>query len=101
MTQRVHLDGQTPHDLSIHGSFTKGIYRDAYPTIDPTRPALSQAGKVVMITGASKGIGRDVSGIALEFNDFPLNGHHGLTLVPRGTRLSLQSSPKLEPGQLL
>ncbi|EXJ76478.1 uncharacterized protein A1O5_00986 [Cladophialophora psammophila CBS 110553] len=59
MTQRVHLNGATPHDLSIHGSFTKGIYRDAYPTIDPTRPELSQKGMVVMITGASKGIGRD------------------------------------------
>ncbi|KIW29746.1 uncharacterized protein PV07_05535 [Cladophialophora immunda] len=59
MTQRVHLDGRTPHDLSIYGSFTKGIYRDVYPTIDPRRPELSKNGKVVMITGASKGIGKD------------------------------------------
>lgn len=61
MTQQLHLNGQNPHELSIYGSFTKGIYRDAYPTIDPTRPELSQSGKVVMVTGASKGIGRDVS----------------------------------------
>ncbi|KIW99252.1 uncharacterized protein Z519_00915 [Cladophialophora bantiana CBS 173.52] len=59
MTQPIHLYSATPHDLSIYGSFTKGIYRDGYPTIDPTRPELSQNGKVFMITGTSKGIGRD------------------------------------------
>ncbi|KAF1991381.1 NAD(P)-binding protein [Aulographum hederae CBS 113979] len=37
--------------------FTKKTYRDQYPAIDPTSPALSQAGKVIVITGASRGLG--------------------------------------------
>lgn len=39
-------------------AFTSQTYRDVYPTIDPTRPELSQAGKVIVITGASRGLGR-------------------------------------------
>lgn len=42
-------------------AFTKTTYRDVYPSIDPTAASNSQAGKVVVITGASKGIGRLVS----------------------------------------
>jgi hypothetical protein len=41
--------------------FTKTVYRDVYPTVDPTNPANSMAGKVVVITGPSKGLGRIVS----------------------------------------
>ncbi|KAL9625498.1 MAG: hypothetical protein Q9160_000208 [Pyrenula sp. 1 TL-2023] len=37
--------------------FTPKAYTDVYPAIDPTSPALSQAGKVIIITGASRGIG--------------------------------------------
>jgi hypothetical protein len=40
------------------GAFTSKTHRDIYPAIDPTRPELSQAGKVVVITGASRGLGR-------------------------------------------
>ncbi|KAF2094740.1 putative oxidoreductase [Rhizodiscina lignyota] len=39
-------------------AFTKSNHRDVYPAIDPTSPSLSQKGKVVVITGASRGIGR-------------------------------------------
>lgn len=42
-------------------AFTKETYRDLYPAINPTRPNLSQSGKVVIITGASRGLGRSVS----------------------------------------
>ena len=39
--------------------FTPHTHRDVYPAIDPTKtPALSQEGKVVVITGATRGIGR-------------------------------------------
>ncbi|KAL3466050.1 hypothetical protein BJX64DRAFT_296439 [Aspergillus heterothallicus] len=39
-------------------SFTKNAHRIAYPAINPTRSELSQAGKVVVTTGASRGLGR-------------------------------------------
>jgi hypothetical protein len=51
-----------PDDFFVTShQFTRTAYRDVYPSIDPTSPELSQAGKVVIITGASKGIGRHVS----------------------------------------
>ncbi|EXJ67378.1 uncharacterized protein A1O5_09391 [Cladophialophora psammophila CBS 110553] len=39
-------------------AYTRTLYREPYPSIDPTSPALSQAGRVVVITGASSGIGQ-------------------------------------------
>ena len=36
---------------------TKALHTSAYPTVDPTRPELSQAGKTVLITGGGTGIG--------------------------------------------
>ncbi|OOQ84507.1 putative oxidoreductase, short chain dehydrogenase/reductase family [Penicillium brasilianum] len=39
-------------------SFTRRAHRDVYPSIDPRRPELSQAGKVIVVTGASRGIGK-------------------------------------------
>jgi len=47
-----------PHAFTTPNSFTKNLYRDIYPAIEPTSPALSQEGKVVIITGASRGIGK-------------------------------------------
>ncbi|KAH9218601.1 putative oxidoreductase ucpA [Leptodontidium sp. 2 PMI_412] len=38
--------------------FVKTVYRDVYPSIDPTATSNSQAGKVIVITGASRGLGR-------------------------------------------
>ncbi|TVY91615.1 Short chain dehydrogenase [Lachnellula willkommii] len=49
------------------GQFTKTTNRDVYPSIEPTAASNSQAGKVIVITGASKGIGRlHVELLALE-----------------------------------
>lgn len=39
-------------------SYTKLMHSATYPAIDPTSPALSSSGKVVLITGGSGGIGR-------------------------------------------
>ena len=39
-------------------SYTKLTHSASYPAIDPTQPSLSTDGKVVLITGASGGIGR-------------------------------------------
>jgi len=49
---------QLPPDFFVTaGAYTPNVYRDVYPSIDPTSPSLSQADKVVIITGASAGIG--------------------------------------------
>jgi hypothetical protein len=41
-------------------AFTKTTYRGEYGAINPVSPALSQAGKVIVVTGASQGIGKRV-----------------------------------------
>ncbi|KAI9805011.1 MAG: hypothetical protein M1833_006314 [Piccolia ochrophora] len=48
-----------PSDFVVTShQFTKKTYRDQYPAIDPSSPQLSQHGKVIIITGASQGLGR-------------------------------------------
>ena len=50
-----------PDDYVIKSqAFTKELYQDVYAAIDPSNAALSQDGKIVIVTGASKGIGRKV-----------------------------------------
>lgn len=51
--------------FTVSNSFTKYVYRDVYPAVEPSHASVSKANKVVMITGASRGIGRD--GIAWAF----------------------------------
>ncbi|KAG9230055.1 hypothetical protein BJ875DRAFT_473237 [Amylocarpus encephaloides] len=46
-----------PNEYTTPFSFTKEIRRDPYPFLSPTKPELSQEGKVVIITGAGTGIG--------------------------------------------
>ncbi|KUJ09629.1 NAD(P)-binding protein [Mollisia scopiformis] len=41
----------------LHTEVTKKVHRDVYPAISPSRPELSQAGKVVLITGGGTGVG--------------------------------------------
>ena len=38
-------------------NFTQSFHREPYPAISPTRPELSQAGRTVLVTGGSDGIG--------------------------------------------
>ncbi|KAK4901423.1 hypothetical protein LTR49_027277 [Elasticomyces elasticus] len=59
------MDISPPHGFTKNGAFTESVYRDVYPGIDPKQSALSQQGKVILITGASRGIGKD--GIAHAF----------------------------------
>ncbi|KLP07006.1 related to peroxisomal short-chain alcohol dehydrogenase [Fusarium fujikuroi] len=42
-------------------SFTKTWHNKPYPSIDPTRPELSAAGKFVAVTGGGTGIGRSIA----------------------------------------
>lgn len=51
-----------PEDHFVRATqFTRINHRDVYPSIDPRSASLSQHGKVIIITGASQGIGKDVS----------------------------------------
>lgn len=58
-------------------SYTKVTHSATYPAIDPTLPALSSAGKVVVITGATGGIGRAAS------LSFAASGPKALVLLGR------------------
>jgi hypothetical protein len=52
---------ELPEDYYVNQfAFTKELYRDVYPAVDPENESLSQKGKVVVITGASQGIGQKV-----------------------------------------
>ncbi|KAF5262082.1 hypothetical protein FOXYS1_7202, partial [Fusarium oxysporum] len=42
-------------------SFTKTWHNKPYPSIDPTRPEFSAAGKFVAITGGGTGIGKSIA----------------------------------------
>lgn len=41
--------------------YTKTIHRSVYPAIDPTNPANSAAGKVVLVTGGGAGLGKYIA----------------------------------------
>ena len=58
---------------------TKTMHRGLYPAIDPKRPELSAAGKVVIITGAGGGVGYDVA------TAWAIAGAAGIVLVGRNT----------------
>jgi NAD(P)-dependent dehydrogenase (short-subunit alcohol dehydrogenase family) len=49
---------QLPVDFFVTThAYTPHVFRDEYPAINPSSAALSQSGKVIIITGASAGIG--------------------------------------------
>ena len=54
-------DFSPPHGFTVNNAFTSTVYRDVYPAVDPKRPELSQSGKVVVVTGASRGIGQGIA----------------------------------------
>ncbi|KAL4759689.1 SDR family NAD(P)-dependent oxidoreductase [Aspergillus foveolatus] len=58
-------------------SYTKVTHSTTYPAINPSQPALSTAGKVVLITGASGGIGRATA------SSFAASGPRALILLGR------------------
>lgn len=58
-------------------SYTRGVHNATYDAINPRRPALSTADKVVLITGASGGIGRAAA------SSFAASGPEALILLGR------------------
>ncbi|KAL3483883.1 hypothetical protein BJX62DRAFT_249073 [Aspergillus germanicus] len=50
--------GLDPNMIPKLNGFTKTLHRDVYPAVDSRRPEHSQVGKLVVITGASRGLGR-------------------------------------------
>lgn len=50
-----------PDFFVLREAFTSKVHRDVYDAIDPTSSELSLSGKVIVITGASQGIGKEVS----------------------------------------
>ncbi|KAF2118760.1 hypothetical protein BDV96DRAFT_629390 [Lophiotrema nucula] len=47
--------------LTLSHQFTSKMHRQLYPAIDPKNPSLSAAGKNVLITGATRGIGKSIA----------------------------------------
>ncbi|KAK4550542.1 hypothetical protein LTR36_000121 [Oleoguttula mirabilis] len=45
----------------VYPSFTSTYHHDQYPAIDPTRSELDCSGKVVIVTGGGRGIGKAIS----------------------------------------
>lgn len=54
------LEGLPEDYVVTSQAFTKKTHRELYTEIDPSNATLSQAGKVVIITGASRGLGHQV-----------------------------------------
>ncbi|KAJ9608855.1 hypothetical protein H2200_006626 [Cladophialophora chaetospira] len=52
----------------VLAEFTAKYHHEPYPAISPSRPELSAAGKVVVITGAAGGIGTAISHAFVEAN---------------------------------
>ncbi|KAK7541483.1 hypothetical protein IWX49DRAFT_613115 [Phyllosticta citricarpa] len=71
---------EPPRDYWVQQwKYTPTVHRDVYPAIDPrSNPALSQAGKIVVITGASSGIGAE--GLA------PAFAHSGASAIVLAAR---------------
>ncbi|ETS02765.1 NAD(P)-binding protein [Trichoderma reesei RUT C-30] len=80
-----------PDDYVIKSqAFTKELYRDVYPAIDPSNTALSQDGKVVIVTGASKGIGK--KGFV---RSFATAGAKAIVLIARSSKQLQETAEEL------
>jgi len=44
-----------------HTEVTKTVHGDVYPAISPTRPALTQAGRTILVPGGGSGVGLSIA----------------------------------------
>ena len=65
--------------VTEYSPFTKVFRKDTYSSIDPTLPALSAAGKTILITGGASGVGEATA------LGFASAGASRLVLVARST----------------
>ncbi|KAF2973417.1 hypothetical protein GQX73_g160 [Xylaria multiplex] len=61
--------------------YTKNVHSDQYPAVDPTREDMNLTGKVVIITGASRGLGATAFAPA-----FAKAGVRGLVLIATNSK---------------
>ena len=47
--------------LNLLTDVTKTVHRVPYPAISPTRPELTQAGKIILVTGGHTGVGKAIA----------------------------------------
>ncbi|KAI8632517.1 NAD(P)-binding protein [Xylariaceae sp. FL1651] len=76
--------------------YTKNVHNDQYPSVDPTRQELNLAGKVVIVTGASRGLGAKAFAPA-----FAKAGVKGLVLIATnsdGLKNTEQQVKKINSG---
>ncbi|KAJ0109580.1 hypothetical protein J7T55_014142 [Diaporthe amygdali] len=71
-------------------NFTKTTHRTSYPSIDPTRPELSQAGRTVLITGGGTGIGLSIG------KSFALAGAETVIIVGRRANVLADAAKAIE-----
>jgi len=71
-------------------SYTKITYSATYPAIDPKQPGLSTNGKVVVITGASGGIGRATA------SSFAVSGPKALILLGRRKEILVEVAESVQ-----
>ncbi|TVY54996.1 Short chain dehydrogenase citE [Lachnellula suecica] len=70
--------------------YTKTYHTTPYPAISPTRPSLSTAGKVVLITGGGTGIGPKIA------NAFAASGATQISILGRTASSLLSTKTDLE-----
>lgn len=70
-------------------NLTKTVHRTKYPAVDPLNPAISAAGKTVLITGGATGIGYAIA------RSFAAAGAGTLVLLARRAHVLEESAEKL------